>query len=356
MNEIVDREKSLDQRSPAKHHLAPVFVLLVLTPLVSELLLGDIGFNAGLQFFLLINMLYYGTGAILIREIVRRRGLHWSWIPVLAFAYGLIEEGLALHSLFNPNFPGIGSLGFYGRALGVDWAWASYVLGLHTVWSISTPILLTELLFPQYRHERWLGNIGFIIDCIAFVLGMSLIAYVYATVVTPNFKPEPISMVVTAILILAILLTVLFVPVRPSSETSTTVGAGEQGPISIREAPNPWLVGIVATVLAGIFLFAHEVYSPAIPALLAVLFNIALAVVAILLIRNWSVPNRVWDDRHRAALAFGALLGYCAIGFEVASPNVTNMIFHGVVSLITIVLMILLTLKVSARVRATLLA
>src|SRR5579884_1847766 len=121
MNEIVDREKSLDQRSPAKHHLAPVFVLLVLTPLVSELLLGDIGFNAGLPFFLLINMLYYGTGAILIREIVRRRGLHWSWIPVLAFAYGLIEEGLALHSLFNPHFPHIGSLGFYGRAFGVDW-------------------------------------------------------------------------------------------------------------------------------------------------------------------------------------------------------------------------------------------
>jgi hypothetical protein len=318
--------------------------LLVLTPLVSELLLGDIGFNAALPFLLLVNMLYYGTGAILIREIVRRRGLHWSWIPVLAFAYGLIEEGLALHSLFNPNFPGIGSLGFYGRALGVDWVWSSFVLGLHTVWSISVPILLVELLFPKYRQERWLGNIGFAIDCIVFVLGMSLITFIYATRVTPDFKPSPIAMIVTAILALAILLTVLFVPVR---------AANMQPEGNLRDAPSAWLVGIVASVLAGIFLFAHEFYSPAIPAVLAVLFNIVVAVVAVILIRSLSAPSRRWDDGHGVALAFGALLGYSAFGFEVASPDVTNMVFHGIVSLITIVLMVLLTVKVAARVRAS---
>jgi hypothetical protein len=345
MNETIDTEKSLDHHKTAKHHLAPVFVLLVLTPLVSELLLGDIAPNASLPFLLLVDMLYYGTGAILIREIVRRRGLHWSWIPVLAFAYGLVEEGLALHSLFNPNFPGIGSLGFYGRAIGVDWVWASFVLGLHTVWSISVPILLVELLFPKYRQDRWLGNIGFSIDCIVFVLGMGLLTFIYARFVTPDFKPSPIAMVVTAILALAIILTVLFVPVR---------AANLQPQSGLHAATNPWLLGIVATLLGGIFLFVHEFFSPAIPALLAILFNIVLAVVAVLLIRSWSAPDRLWDDRHRIALAFAALLGYCAFGFEVASPDVAKMIFHGILSLITIILMILFTLKVSARVRATL--
>src|SRR5690349_9064972 len=112
MDKTIGMEKPLEHLQSSKHHIAPVLVLLVLTPVVSELLLGDIGLNAMFPFVMLLDLSYYGTGAILIREIVRRRGLHWSWIPVLAFAYGLLEEGLVLHSLFNPNFPGIGSLGF----------------------------------------------------------------------------------------------------------------------------------------------------------------------------------------------------------------------------------------------------
>jgi hypothetical protein len=45
----------------------------------------------------------YGGGAVLIREVVRRRGGGWPAIVVLAAAFGVVEEGLATQSLFNPD-------------------------------------------------------------------------------------------------------------------------------------------------------------------------------------------------------------------------------------------------------------
>jgi hypothetical protein len=45
----------------------------------------------------------YGGGALLIREVVRRRGLGWPSIILLALACGVLEEGLITQSLFNPD-------------------------------------------------------------------------------------------------------------------------------------------------------------------------------------------------------------------------------------------------------------
>jgi len=347
MNTINNEEKR------PKRHLAPVFVLLILGPAIAELLLGDIPLDASLPFLLLLNLSYYGTGAVIIREIVRRRGLHWFWIPILAFAYGLIEEGLVLHSLFNPNFPGIGSLGFYGRAFGVDWIWAMFVLGLHTIWSISLPILLTELLFHNYRRERWIGNIGLGVNCIIFVLGLTFLAYIYATRVTPGFTPSPIALIATALLVTAILLLALFTPAKPATTISSQA--------VIRNTLNPWLVGLFAFLIGGLFLGVHLVFPnihdffpqlEAIPAPFAFLVFLILTIVSIIAIRQWSVPDRRWTDTHWVALAFGVLLDYCLFGFLVTRPDPVNQVFHGIVAIITIVLTVLLTLKVRTRVAA----
>lgn len=340
-NKYIEDELA-SQRTLKKRHLAPVIVLLMLAPLIAEVLLGDVAFNANaIVFGLLLNMLYYGTGAIIIREIVRRRGLSWGWIPVLAFAYGLIEEGLALHSLFNPNFPGIGSLGFYGRMFGVDWVWAFFVLGLHTVWSISTPILVTELIFPQYRRERWLGNVGFVISAVVFVIGMSLITLIYATWVTPNFTPAPILLICTAIVVIAILLLTLFIPVK----TSTMPTQQRQ-----RNTPHAWLVGIITFLLGCGFLMEHDIVHTLIPAILAFLWYVALTTSAVILIRKWSAPGHSWNDMHTMALVFGTLLNYCILGFFVSHRDLVDQLFHGALSVITIVLLSILTIKVQARV------
>src|SRR5829696_2113033 len=103
-------------------------------------------------------------------SVVGRRGLGWSSILVLGVAFGIVEEGLALESLFNPSLFNAGDLG--GRALGINWVWAQWTLGYHAVWSISIPILLAELVFPARRSEPWLGRAGLITTGVFYVLGV----------------------------------------------------------------------------------------------------------------------------------------------------------------------------------------
>jgi hypothetical protein len=325
------------QQKQSRSHLAPVFVLLFLAPAVAELLLGNISPNGSLPIVFLLDVTYYGTGAILIREIVRRRGLHWWWIPMLAFAYGLLEEGLALHSLFNPNFPGVGSLGFALQLFGVDWLWASYVLGLHTVWSISTPTLVTELLFPAARHQRWLGNIGFSINTLVFILGMAAIAFAYDTSVTQDFKPDPITQICTALLILVILLLALFWRVGPASAQKVA-----------KPVPHPWSVGVILFLLGVCYLFIHEIPTSAYPATLGFVLHLALGAVAVVLLARWS-NSACWSEMHWVAVASAALLADCVIGFKVSDPTFPAQILHSILSVLTLVLLILLARRVQVR-------
>src|SRR5215217_6489516 len=74
--------------------LAPALVLVVFAPVLAEVLFGATPItNPGA---LLPDVAVYGCGALLIRELVRRRGLGWISILMLGVAFGIVEEGLAL--------------------------------------------------------------------------------------------------------------------------------------------------------------------------------------------------------------------------------------------------------------------
>src|SRR3954464_15233473 len=85
--------------------VAPAFVLFFLSPFVAEFLLGNISISAIVAMVFLAPM--YGGGALAVREIARRCGRGWATIILLALAYGLIEEGLVIQTLFNPNYLGL---------------------------------------------------------------------------------------------------------------------------------------------------------------------------------------------------------------------------------------------------------
>jgi hypothetical protein len=139
--------------------LAPAIWLLVLAPFVAEFLLGD--FSVRSLGLLLVFVPLYGGGALLIREVIRRTGRGWPSIVLLATAYALVEEGFATQSLFNPNYAGQHLLAYgYVPALGTSPVWAVFVLSIHVVWSISTPILIAEGLAGDRRTTPWLGRIG----------------------------------------------------------------------------------------------------------------------------------------------------------------------------------------------------
>ncbi|WP_163568238.1 hypothetical protein [Fodinicola feengrottensis] len=122
--------------------VAPALLLLVLSPLVAEFLLGD--FPITKVAFLLFVLPMYGCGAILIREIVRRTGRGWPTMLVLALAYAVLEEGITTMSLFNPNYAGDHLLA-YGLIPAV---------GMSPVWTISTCSACTWCGASE-RRSRW---------------------------------------------------------------------------------------------------------------------------------------------------------------------------------------------------------
>ncbi|MEQ8674070.1 MAG: hypothetical protein RLP44_24485 [Aggregatilineales bacterium] len=137
----------------------PVLFLFILAPFIGEVLSTStpiIAFLNPWNLFFLGGL--YGAGAILIRELVVRWGKGWLTVLLLGVAYGIIEEGLAVKSFFDPNWQDLGTLVGYDFWMGVNWVWAVHLTLFHMVYSIAISILLTELTFPAHRHRAWTGK------------------------------------------------------------------------------------------------------------------------------------------------------------------------------------------------------
>ncbi len=144
----------------------PVLCLLLLTPGIPEYLsgsspLGNILLNPSSFFFgLFANLGLYGSGALLIREAMVRWNKGWPSALLMGGAYGILEEGIGLSTLFNSKAGPVGKLGYYGHWLGVNWVWAAAIVPFHAVFSISMPILLLGLALPRTRGKSLLSNRG----------------------------------------------------------------------------------------------------------------------------------------------------------------------------------------------------
>lgn len=276
----------------------PVLVLFALAPLVAELLFGatPISRIGGL----LPESLLYGGGALLVRELARRRGAGWGRVALLGAAYGIVEEGLALQSMFNPDLFNAGVVG--GRALGVNWVWSQWTIGYHVVWSIGIPILLAELLFPARRAAPWLGKAGLAAVAALYALGVLAIGAIFRLFVAPGFA-APLSLMVGAALVAAALVAVaLGWPAREKSPAA----APQPG----AHAPAAWQVALLAALAAAAWFalldLPHALREGAL-ALLPMLAALALVAALVVGIRRWSA-SQAWSDLHRLALASGALL------------------------------------------------
>jgi len=144
----------------------PILSLLVLTPGIPEYLSSSSPINAivlnppQFVFQLLANLGLYGSGALLIHDAATRWRKGWATIFLLGAGYGILEEGVALSTLFDPNAGPVGALGFYGHWLGVNWVWAAGIVPFHAIYSISLPILLLGMAIPETRAKPLLGRRG----------------------------------------------------------------------------------------------------------------------------------------------------------------------------------------------------
>jgi hypothetical protein len=142
----------------------PILCLLLLSPGIPEYLSGSSPFNtivvnhAQFVFQITANLGLYGPGVILIREAFVRWRNGWASVLILGAAYGILEEGVGLSTLYNSLANPVGKLGYYGHYLGVNWVWAAGILPVHMIFSISIPILLLGLLFPETNGKSLVNS------------------------------------------------------------------------------------------------------------------------------------------------------------------------------------------------------
>jgi hypothetical protein len=303
--------------------ILPAIALAFLSPLVAEFLLGDIPLSS--LYVLLIFVPMYGGATVVIREVARRVGLGWPGILTLALAYGVLEEGVMTMSLFNPDYAGVRLLDVgYVPALGIAVPWTLFVLGLHTVWSVSVPIALTEELTGERRTTPWLGNPGLTLWAVLALAGAAittLFSYQKGHFIASAPQLAAVLIIVVALVVLAF---------RLPRRTAERPG----------RAPAPWVVLVVALVAGGLFELHRTIHG--LPAWLQIVLLAGSEAGMLVLVLAWSA-RRGWDAGHRVALAGAALLTYAWRSFLTTplmpSTPAMNLISHVVFSLGAVVLL-----------------
>ena len=271
--------------------VAPALGLFFLAPLVAEFLLGNLPIVLLPAVLALAPM--YGGGALLIRELVRRRGLGWANIVILGLAYAVLEEGLTTQSLFNPNYAGEHLLidGFV-PALGIAVPWTIYVLGLHVFWSVSASILMAESLAGPRRTTPWLGRAGLIVTGVLFALGIVITTVTNMQLWPYTSTPAQFAGAGVVVVLLVVAGLTLRVRMRPRPGT----------------APGPLAV-LIVTLVAGAVFQGLTIDALEVPAWVGVAVWVADIAGYLTLVALWSA-RAGWDARHYLAIGTGALLTY----------------------------------------------
>lgn len=265
---------------------AAVLTLLFLAPFCGELLSTS---APPKEFFqplsLILFFCLYGCGALLIRELTIRWQRGWGSIFILGLAYGIYEEGLVVRSFFDPNWGDLGLLAAYGRFGGVNWVWALALTLFHAVISISMPILLVGLIFPEIKDKQWLKKRGVIAAGVLFGLTLMFGPLVGMRINFINFMACVISIGVLG-------LCAYFSPNLPKTN-------------HVKPAPGLWIFLVGFSMMIGLFLILWVFPSLGIPAWIPILMALILPIIYLIILILSGVSE--WRARQQWWFAFGVL-------------------------------------------------
>jgi hypothetical protein len=275
----------------------PALVLFFLSPIIAEMLSGSappLAWLNPITYILVVSL--YGSGALLARELAVRWRSGWPGVILLGAAYGILEEGIDVMSFFNTAWPDLGATATYGRCAGVLWVWAVLLTCYHAAFSIAVPILLTHLVFPRARGERWLGCFG-----IAFFGGMLAFSVILGNILfrlTYSFSPPPLSYLGSILVIGLLILAARFI--RPPA----AVPALEK-----KRLPHPVFYGMAGFFLTVMLFFGGWVLPhTAVPPALTVLAILSPAGLALAVLSASSRHGRQFSDGRKLAMAFGGMM------------------------------------------------
>ncbi len=315
--------------------LRGVVLLYVVAALCGEVLPGSTPILAFLDPHSWVYLVaLYGSGAVIARELVRRRKLGWWNLLILGAAYGVLEEGMIVTSWFNPFWADAATLGEKGRALDINWIWAVGLTAYHAVMSVTIPVILVERVFPSRASEPWLGRFGLVIAFLVLIASsiFGLIIFGFMLFKPVGYEHPPGTYVNAVIIFFAL----VWLGLRRR---------GAARPSDAAAPPGPWRLRIPALVLTLAWFIAEYIVPSATPVgIVPVLVLLAIVLVARRVIDGWS-RRAGWGADHRLALASGVLGFFVllspAIEFGPHPPekNVTGMVAFALGTALALVLL-----------------
>lgn len=326
-----------------KPHWAPAITLLLLAPIIAEVLLGAT--RVSVIFVLIPEIMVWGGGALMIREAVRRWHAGWPSMILMGIALAVAEECMIQQTSLAPL---IGAPHVYGRFLGVNWVYLFALMVYECVWVVLVPVELTELIFPTFRRQPWIGMRGLAVFGIMFVLGAYIAWYAWTQRARPKvfhvpiYNP-PLLDILIALGVITLLVTTAF-RVRTLRLASPNISW---------TAPRPWLTGLATFLMAlPCFLLTGIAYgaAPHLPFWIPMTGGIVWAILSLMLLQRW-VSSPTWSVMHRFALVFGALLGNMASGYLILASGALLIDWIGkiVLNIVAVVFMIVLARKLRLR-------
>lgn len=322
--------------------IGPIVTLLVLSPVIGEVMSGATRFSY--IFVLLPEIMVWGCGTLIIREVVRRWQGGWTSLLLLGFGLAVAEEFLIQQTSIAP-LPWVGTAPVYGRVWGVNWPYFLFMLGYEAVWIVLVPIQVTELLFPERRHQAWLRTRGVVVASAVFLFGSFIAWFLW----TQRARPLAFHVRVYHPPALTVLVGVLAITLLAVGAYALRKSWNEPAP---GRPPRPWIMA-ATSVLLGFPWYALMalVFGPAFkpPLLVPVVMATAWAGAVFFLIKRWSLTSE-WRDMHRWSLCFGALLVCMAGGFLGASSwSSMDIVAKAVLNVIGVVCMARLAVQIARR-------
>jgi hypothetical protein len=291
--------------SVALRSRAPIWTLLLLSPFIAEVLSAST--RTSILFVYIPEVMVWGVGALLCRELVRRWRAGGVSLLFLGLALSVAEEFIIQQTSIAP-LPFPGSHPDYGRAWGINLVYLLFMLGYESVWVVLVPVQITELFFPQQAGSPWLRKRGAIAACVAFVVGSRLAWFGWTQKARPRLHAAPyhpplgmIALGLSAIVVFIILAYLVRDFGRPS-------------PADRRRPAPAWLAGLIAFTMGsewGQLISQCFIPKPVQPFWIAIVAGIAWAAAAFILFVWWS-SRPGWSQVHRFAAAFGATLACMA--------------------------------------------
>jgi hypothetical protein len=293
--------------SEPKRRISPALTLAVFSVVIAEVLSGSTHLST--LFAVFPEIMVWGCGAVLIREVVRSRKLSGTALLLMGLALSLAEEILVQQTSLAP-LPWLKTAHSYGRAWGVNWIYLLFQLGFESVWVVLVPVQLVELIYSERRGQPWLRRRGLVVTSIVFLLGCRIAWYAWIKRVRPMifhlppYHPSPYAFLAGFAAVMALI--------------AAALRLRAPGPSVNRKVPPPALVFIVVLLVGRPWYllltleFSARSALTSLPVWIPMLAGVAWGALALLLIRYWSLAA-AWSELHRYAAVFAAML-VCMLG------------------------------------------